>query len=220
MIESIENIVQCVVLFSCLAIALYRGFGKDRTGGWTCLTFFFGSRLLGDIYWQMCLFYYGETPEIALISDLSWYASILFLYLLIRMEISGRTASRDGDTPSDRALWRRAIPVLGPIFTFAMAVFYMQWGAYVSNVIYAALMGLVLYTSLRGLLEKNHTNRWICMMACFFCLMEYGAWTASCFSDIDFFQYAYYGCDTLITISCPFYIPIISKEVIAVYDVH
>ena len=80
MIERIENALQIGTLVVCAAIALYR-IVKRRGEAWTLLSFFYGSWLLGDVYWLACLVFYDGTPQISAVSDLSWYASYIFLYL-------------------------------------------------------------------------------------------------------------------------------------------
>ena len=82
MIERIENALQIGVLVVCAAIAVYRTV-KHRGEAWMLLSFFYGSWLLGDIYWLACLVFYDGTPQISAVSDLSWYAAYIFLYLLL-----------------------------------------------------------------------------------------------------------------------------------------
>ena len=77
-------------------------------------------------------------------ADLSWYASYIFLYLLIRLVAPPHSGTR-----------LRFLPWLAPVFTFAMAVFYMQWADYASNLIYASLMGLLMFASIRRLLDRE-----------------------------------------------------------------
>ena len=40
--------------------------------------------MLGDLYWQACLIFYEDTPAVSVVSDVSWYASYVFLYMLLR----------------------------------------------------------------------------------------------------------------------------------------
>lgn len=63
MIESIENALQIAVLLACISISLYRAV-TQRSRAWTMLSFFYGSQVLGDIYWLVCLIFYHDTPRI------------------------------------------------------------------------------------------------------------------------------------------------------------
>ena len=82
MIESIDNGIQITVLVVCVIAAIFKA-ARHRSRSWTLLTFFYASWLLGDIYWTVCLLFYDKTPEISVVSDLSWYASYIFLYLQV-----------------------------------------------------------------------------------------------------------------------------------------
>ena len=218
MIESIENLAQIVILCCCVGAALYHGAGDKRTGAWVCVTLFFGSNLLGDLYWQICIFYFGDTPEVSLVPDLSWFSSILFLYLLVKMEIGlekneHMTAGGPPVKKNRYYLWK-FLPFLGPVFTFGMAVFYMKWGKYVTNLAYALVMGVLLFVAIRGLLaerDESVEGRPVCAMAIVFALLEHATWISTCFPDIPKMDYAYYGCDILMTMSYPVYIPIVMR---------
>ena len=95
MIERIENALQIAVLLACVSVSLYRA-AAGRSRMWTLLFFFYGSWVLGDIYWLACLIFFDQTPQISVVSDLSWYASYIFLYMLLRHaaahQIPGRGA--------------------------------------------------------------------------------------------------------------------------------
>ena len=74
MIESLENTLQIAVLLLCAALALLWAV-RGRSRAWMLAFFFFGSFLLGDIYWLAVLLFFDQTPQISVVSDLSWYAS-------------------------------------------------------------------------------------------------------------------------------------------------
>ena len=207
MIESIENALQIAVLCFCLSLTAYRAIRFDRKA-WTVLFFFFVSRFLGDIYYQVCLLYFGETPEVAFVSDVSWVASYLFLILLMKMSPVAARITESGS----QGLFRKYFPWIGFIFAFAMEILYNQWSNPVTNTAYAILTGWILFEVIRGMLCGR--CGWVYPIAFIFILFEYGTWTVSCFSG-DIFDYAYYGFDTLMTISFPFFIPIVQKELIS-----
>ena len=194
MIDTIDNGLQLSVLLLCAVIALVRATSKhSRT--WTLTFFYFGSWLLGDLYWSVCLFFFEETPQISVVSDLSWYASFLFLYLLLRET-----------DPAEEIDRKRLLPWLGPIVAAAMAIFFMLWGEIVSNLIYGALMGLLLFASIRRLERGNAAGgrRFLSAWILIYCLLVYALWTASCYWDDSVPFHPYYVFDLLITLSFPF----------------
>ena len=203
MIESIENALQIIVLLICSGIALYRAIA-NHSQTWVLAFLFFGSWLLGDIYWLVCLLFYGQTPQISIVSDLSWYGSYIFLYLLLY-----HSSAPDKDSRKHRLPW------LGPVFAAGMAVFFITQGELLSNLIYASLMGLLLFAALnRQINRKQYQNQQLLSgMILLFCLLEYGLWTASCFWKTDTLSNPYYWFDFLLTVSFVFFLPEIKKAV-------
>jgi len=205
MIENLENTLQLAVLLCCTAVATVRAAAfKSRT--WTLLALFFGSWVLGDCYWLCCAVFFGETPRIPLISDLSWYAGCIFLYTLLRQVSPPKTRAE-----------RRLLPWLGPVFTAAMAVFYLQWGQLFSNLVYASLMGLLLFSSIRRLMDADPacSHRMLCAAILIFCFLEYGMWTASCIWEGDTLRNPYFWFEFAQTVFFPFLLPATKKAVTA-----
>ena len=220
MIESIENALQIIVLTVCAAYALYRA-AAGRSRAWTLLFFFYGSWLLGDIYWQVYLIFFGDSPQVSVISDLSWYASYLFLYLLLRQTAPPAAGER-----------KHILPYLGYVFTMAMAawyysfyidwsihydVHYVMWGKAVDNLIYGILMGLLLYAAIRRVMDARgyQAQRRLCVVILVFCLLEYALWTVSCFWWEETLSNPYYWFDLLLTASFVFFIPATERAVAA-----
>ena len=205
MIESVENVVQIAALAVSLGIALFYAFTR-RKKAWILLAFGYGSFLLGDLYWQVCLIFYGDTPQIQLVSELSWFASYIFLYLLLR-EVS----------PPDDIQERSRIAFLGPVFSIVMGLFYMQWGQYFSNIVTAALMGLLLYASIQRLRPgaAGSKHRFLAGVTLAFCLAEYLVWTASCFWDSETILNPYYWGDLILTIVLVLFLPSTKRAVSA-----
>ena len=205
MIERIENSLQIAVLAVCAGAALIRAVRRpDRVR--TLLTLFYGSWLLADLYWAVCLFFYGDTPRISLVSDLGWCASYILLYMLLREAAPPVTRSE-----------RRALPWLSVLFAFGMAAFYMRWGEILSNLVYAALMGLLMFASVRRLTDgaRYARARFLCGLILSGCLLEYALWTASCFWAGDTPANPYYWFDLLLTACFPFFLPAVRKLVAA-----
>ncbi len=205
MIERIENGLQLAVLSVCIVFAFWRVVHyHSRT--WTLLTLFFGSWALGDLYWLVCLLYYGKTPQISVVSDLSWFASYVFLYLLLRR-----------NAPPRGAVTKKLLPWLGVVFPAGMAVFFIQWGSIASNLIYASLMALLLYSTLRRIVERRSYPGQLplCLTITVFCLLEYSLWTASCFFAGDTLSNPYYWFDFLLTLCMFLFLPATKKAVTA-----
>ena len=171
MIESIDNILQIAVLLVCTLIAAKKALELDSRD-WTLLAFFFANFALDDLYLVICLLTVGESSILFVVSELSWYAAFIFLYLLILQA-----------APPETAKEKRLLPWLGPVFAAGMAVFFIQWGNIVSNLIYAILIGLILFAVIRRLMDRERyaRQRPLCVTALVFCLLEYALWTVSCF---------------------------------------
>ena len=220
MIESIENALQIAVLLACISISLYRAV-TQRSRAWTMLSFFYGSQVLGDIYWLVCLIFYHDTPRITVISDLNWYASYILLYMLLR-----HTA------PPVSAREKRALPWLGYAFAMLMAAFFFSfyiywnteqgmrfllWAKAIDNLICGMLIGLLLFSGIRRLMDRKtySSQRSLCILILVFCFIEYGLWTSSCFWWEETMANPYYWFDFLLTASFPFFIPATGKAVAA-----
>lgn len=219
MIESIDNMIQLVVTGACTSICLYRAVrGQGRA--WTLLGLFSGIFFLGDLYWQLFLLFYQDTPEHYTVSELSWYTSYLFLLLLViyvRVEICGHrmpTMQQQGGLPG---LARSFPPVLWciPLFTGGMCVLFMQWGDYVSNLIAAGLMTGLLWHALSGILavREDPGKRMLFSVILLFCLAEYAMWVSSCFWDGDTLANPYYWFDLLLSCAFLLFLPALRKAV-------
>ncbi len=220
MINRIMNASQNAVLVLCFSAAVWIAIRK-RERAWTLLAFFFGCYALGDLYWMFCLVFYLTTPKITIVSDLSWYATYIFLYMTLRQI-----------APPESAREKRALPWLGAAFAMAMAVFYFSlyivweirlgeeyvlWVKAVDNLIIALLMGLLLFSAIRRLMDRGKypAQRYFCIVVLVFCLLEYALWTSSCFWWMETMENPYYWFDFLLTASFFFFFPATKKAVAA-----
>lgn len=196
MIESIDNSLQIVVLVICTLIAAKKAF-EQNSRAWTLLAFFFGNFALDDLYLVMCLLTVGEASTLSVVSELSWYASYIFLYMLIRQL-----------APPAVKVPRFFLPWLGPILSMSMAFFFMQWGNIASNLIYGALMGLVMFAALHRLSRPEQYGhvKMLCVLVLVLCFLEYTMWTISCYYEGGEAGNPYYFVDFLITVSFPFFL--------------
>ena len=199
----IDNTIQFIVLLICTFYAIRQAFGQ-KSREWTLLAFFFGDFALDDLYLILCQLTVGWTETLSVVSELSWYASFLFLYLLICQL-----------APMEERGEKRFLPWLGPVFSMAMAGFFMQWGDVVSNLIYGVVMGLVLFAAISRLIRRERFGhaRFICIMAIVLCLLEYAMWTVSGYFREGLLSYIYYLFDLMITLCFPLFIIGTSKAV-------
>lgn len=192
MIESIENAIQLVTTGLCTVLAVLHAV-RSRNRVWLLLALASGVYFLGDLYWQLFLLFYGMTPFYSNIPYLSWYAGYVFLVLLV-LELRGPRPA----VPRSRALW------LIPLFTLAMAAFYLQWGDWIGNITAALLMSLLLWHTVDGLFfcqsPPERGKRRFAWVILLFCAAEYGAWTASCFWAGDTLLNPYFWFDALLSV--------------------
>ena len=83
MIESLENAVQLALVAVYMALSIIYAL-REKPRNSVLLVMFYGSYLLGDLYWLLYLLFYSDNPAIFYIPDLSWYAAYGFLYLLLQ----------------------------------------------------------------------------------------------------------------------------------------
>lgn len=183
MIERAENLLEIIVVAVCFFLSLDRAL-KTRKKGWLILGLVFASYLLGDLYWTLYLFFYGKTPAVFYVSELSWCAAYLFMLLLLHHY----------QTDAERAV-RSPVLWIIPVFVTAMMIFYMTRGDYLLNLAEAVLMGLLMTRSAQGLLAlRGRTDRrkslFTVMLS--FCLIEYMLWTSSCFWQGDTIRNSYF----------------------------
>ena len=171
-----ENSIQLILTAVCTVVCAYYIMTTGKHA-WVMLGLASFVYFLGDLYLQLFVFFYGEEPVYSYIPWVGYYASYLFLLLLI-FEIRDSRPLKN----SIRTLW------FVPVFTFGMCIFFMNWGDYISNLIAAVLMWLLIWADIDGLVSihkdtgENHTNRNIYIIILIFCLLEYAIWTISCFS--------------------------------------
>ena len=206
MIEIVENAVQLALLVVCIAIS-GRNAARSRERADVILVMFFGTFALGDLYWLLYRVFYGETPQLFYVADLSWYAAYLFLYLLLQ-ELSD---------PGERRV-RHPVVLVFPAFAAVMCAFYMKWGDYLGNVMSAVLMTMLMVHAARGLLWLRSRpqavgRRALYIVVLIFCAIEYGDWTTSCFWSGDTWRNPYFWFDCLLTLSFAFFLPAYRKAV-------
>lgn len=211
MVETVDNLVQLILTGLCAASALAFG-ARSKSHAWILLGLFAGVFFLGDLYWLLYLLFYDKTPTTFYVSEFSWYASLLFLMMLllyIRQEAGLFNVS---------SRFRRLFWVI-PIFTAGMCAFYMTHGDYLVNLISAFLMtGLIWHSidgllSLRGESPERSGRKYLYYVTLLFCFAEYGLWTSSCFWIGDTLANVYFWFDLLLSITFVLFLPALRKAV-------
>ncbi len=188
MIEIIENALQLVTTGICTMISLRKGLIL-RSRAWVILALASGVFFLGDLYWELFLVLYGHTPVYSYIPYLSWYASYMFLLLLL-VELR---------VPRKERKYRKILWVI-PAFSAGMCIFYMQYGDWIGNIITAVFMSLLMWQALDMLiLLKDSEKAAIFAVVLLFCIVEYAAWTASCFGNYETLAHPYIWFDTMLS---------------------
>lgn len=207
MIEIIDNSIQLTVLACCCIYSAIQAIRRN-TNAWFLLTCFYGAYALGLVFWLLFLFFYSDWPHISPVSDLSWMASVLFL-IVLQNTIS---------LPEERA-YRPSSAWVAPACSTALCFFFFQWGDYLLNILWAALMGVCGYNALRGLLyarqksDGTRNNQYIYMAVLAFILLEYGLWVTSGFWKEISLSNPYYWIDFLMTATFVTFMPALRKRV-------
>ncbi len=192
MIETTLNALQLVTTGLCTAAAGRRAVRSGKRV-WLLMALASGVFFLGDLYWQLYLVFYQMTPRYSFIPDLSWYACYIFL-LLTLLELRGNRPP----APRSRLLW------LLPVFTAGMCVFYLQWGEWLSNIVTAVLMSLLLWHAADCLTlwkaGDDGRKRFFAWTILIFCTVEYAVWTSSCFWMGDTLSNPYFWFDALLSL--------------------
>lgn len=197
MVEAICNAIQLILTGACTVISLLFAF-RSKARVWLLLALFSGVFFLGDLYWYLFLVFYQKTPQYSYVSDLSWDAAYLFLFLLLIQVRNVRIM------PYRMMMQRKKMWAI-PAFTACMCIFFMQWGDYINNIATAVLMtGLMLYSS-DGIIAKDIGNendgrfRLLHIIALVFCFSEYIMWIFSCFWMGDTLINPYFWFDILLS---------------------
>ena len=205
LIETIDNAFQLLSLGILAVMTVYRAV-TTRNRIWILLYMFYIVIALGNLYWFLYMMLYKETPFYSFIPDFCWAAAYMSLLLLLLYIREGEWKYRQF-----MALWPVAI------FTLAMSVFYMRYGKYLTNVLYAVFMAMLIMVTIVGFknTEKGSGKRRLYLSSLLFCLVEYSLWTASCFDwSGPVFLDPYYFLDVLLTVSYILFYPAARKAVV------
>ncbi|MBQ3405225.1 MAG: hypothetical protein IJG63_07415 [Oscillospiraceae bacterium] len=196
MIEAMDYGLQFLILTVCGIYSGAQAAGHlDR--GWLILAFAYFCYALGDLYWLLCVTFDGHIPRISYISEISWFASMIFLCLLLR-ELQA------GSVPMRR--WQVWIP---PLIASAACLYFFRWGDYFTNLLDALLMGRLGYLAIKGLLsggggayqlDRKPVRQLHLLLAAFF-IEEYALWMSSCIWRTESPANPYYWIDLVLTVT-------------------
>ena len=197
MIETLDNGIQLAVTGVCSGIALYNAV-MSRKKIWAMFAIFFSGFFMGNLYWQLFLQFYGDSPPEFYVADLSWYVSYFFLFLILKT-ISAGTGHNvsPGEKPAKSI---RVIEWIIILFSAGMCIYYMQWGDIISDIISALLMALIAIEAVKGLYLPKGERSGLYLLSLIFVIVEYGIWTASCFWLGDTLLNPYFWFDTGLSI--------------------
>lgn len=195
MIERLENLLQLLLLGICAGISLKRSLSTKKHT-WAMLFLSAFVYFLGDLYWQLYLVFYKETPPYSFIPYLSWYASFLFLLMLII-----------GIEKERRKNFHKPILWLIPVFTLGVAAFFLiRGGGIIDSIVSVSIMTALLYRNCGTLLsrfkEESFKNSRMLYLLIFICVIsEYASWIISCFWMGDTLLNLYFWSDTILSFS-------------------
>ncbi len=207
MIELIDNISQTIVTLMT-TIAAWLLFYKSRKQAYFLLACFYGTFMLGSLYWTVYQLLTNYTPQIFYVSDLAWIASFLFLLTLV-ISIA---------TPEERQ-FRHPAAWLSPMIGTGLMLFFYQWGDFVINTLWCAMTSATGWFSINGFFYarrqggRARDRQALHIAILFFIVMEYCLWTASCFWVSDTYTNPYFWFDFLLDVGLLALLPAMRKAV-------
>lgn len=210
MIETVDNAIQLLLTGIATCISLY--FAVHLKGrAWILLSMFQGIYFLGDLYWFLYLLFYETTPPFSYISYISWYASFLFLLMLLLYVRQEKDMLHEG---SEHLRWFLIVLM----FTGGMCIFFSRFGDIFGNVVTAVLMTGLIWHAIDGLVflkseQPKEDRKMLYIVTLLFCFAEYAMWTASCFWIGDTIMNVYFWFDFLLSCTFVMFIPALRKAV-------
>jgi hypothetical protein len=125
------------MMFICTVLSAFLA-AKHKKQSYVILACYYGTLVMGLLYWLSYDILTSYTPKIFYVSDLSWVGSYLFLLMLVT-ETSGR----------DEKAFRHPAAWISPVVSTVMTIFYCHWGRLYREhrmVRYHGHGGLVLHT--------------------------------------------------------------------------
>lgn len=207
MIELLDNFSQFLVtLLAAVGAGIL--FYKSRVQAYLLLTCFFGTFMLGTLYWTLHFFLFNYTPQIFYVSELAWIASSMFL-LTLEYTLS---------TPDERKFRHPAVWLV-PIFCIPQLILYLLRGDILFNLLICGLTMAVAWCSARGLIYARRQSgeqramQFFHIAVLIIIILQYCLWTSSCFWISDTYTNPYFWFDFLLTASMFALLPATKKAV-------
>jgi len=207
MIELLDNFSQFLVtLLAAVGAGIL--FYKSRVQAYLLLTCFFGTFMLGTLYWTLHFFLFNYTPQIFYVSELAWIASSMFL-LTLEYTLS---------TPDERKFRHPAVWLV-PIFCIPQLILYLLRGDILFNLLICGLTMAVAWCSARGLIYAKRQSgeqramQFFHIAVLIIIILQYCLWTSSCFWISDTYTNPYFWFDFLLTASMFALLPATKKAV-------
>lgn len=207
MIELLDNFSQLlVILLATIGAGIL--FYKNRVQAYLLLTCFFGTFMLGTLYWTLHFLLFNYTPQVFYVSEFAWIASYMFL-LTLEYTLS---------TPDEKKFRHPAVWLV-PIFCIPQLILYLLHGDILFNLLICGLTMAVAWHSTRGLIYARRQGGKLRAMQFFhiavlrIIILEYCLWTSSCFWISDTYTNPYFWIDFLLTASLFALLPATKKAV-------
>ncbi|MEG1459066.1 MAG: hypothetical protein RSB37_09015 [Acetivibrio sp.] len=207
MIEIVDNGIQLFITIGC---ALWAGIlaAKRKSQSYFILACFYGTFALGLLFWLSYLVIMTYTPKIFYVSDLSWFASFLFLLLI---DISFATPKERNYKPVGAWLIT-AIPAVTTLC-------FLFFGDIFGTLLWCPLLTVCTYDSTRGFLYarkqtgEGWNRQWIHLAILFVIFTEFTLWTLSYFFKSTTIGNPYFWCDFVLSAALFLLMPAMKKAV-------
>lgn len=207
MIELFDNIFQLLVsLLATVGAGIM--FYKNQQQAYLLLTCFFGTFMLGTLYWTLHYLLFSYTPQIFYVSELAWLASHVFL-----LTLAHTLADPDERKFRHPAVW------LAPVFCLPQLILYLSHADILLNILISALALTIMWYALRGFIYarqesgKARDRQYFHLTVLAIIVLEHGLWTSSCFWMGDTFANPYFWIDFLLSIVLVLLLPATEKGV-------
>lgn len=207
MIELVDNLSQFLIALIA-AIATWLIFFKNRQQTYLLLAGFFGTFMLGSLYWTLHYYLFKVTPQIFYVSELAWISSYIFLLTLV-LSMAG----------AEERSFYHPLMWAAPLFCIPLIGLFLTHGDILLNLIIGGLTMAIAWFALRGLIfarQQKGTQRdmlYFHTAVLRFIFLEYSLWTASCFWISDTYTNPYFWFDFMLTASIFALLPATKKAV-------
>ena len=207
MAELIDNLTQLLAALSgCVLSGVF--YLRSRRQPYFLLCCFYGCFGFGLLYWLLYALLVTDTPPMFYVSDIGWISCFLFLLLL-----QYSLADKEEHTLRSRLPWL----ALG--IEIPLTAYYISIGDVFYNLIVGALMAVMLWRAIRGLVwqskqPKQDPGKWFFHLVTIgYILLENCLWLSSYPWAGDTLANPYFWFDFAVTVSILALFPAVRKAV-------